>query len=87
MALEAAGKLGNKVRKLAIYEVPYDESETGQAKWKEYKTQLHESLKAGKNGDAVTAFMKLVDVPDDMLTGMKQSLYWPEWEKVAQPLP
>ena len=35
LALEAASKLGNKVKKLAIYEVPYDESETGQAKWKE----------------------------------------------------
>jgi pimeloyl-ACP methyl ester carboxylesterase len=67
LALEAASKLGNKVSKLAIYEVPYDESETGQAKWKEYKLKLNESLKAGKNGDAVTAFMKLVDVPDECL--------------------
>lgn len=86
LALEAASKLGNKVKKLAIYEVPYDESETGQAKWKEYRTTLNESLKAGKNGDAVTAFMKLVDVPDEMLAGMKQSPYWPELEKVAPTL-
>ena len=86
LALEAASKLGSKVRKLAIYEVPYDESETGQAKWKEYKTILNESLKAGKNGDAITAFMKLVDVPEEMLAGMKQSPYWPELEKVAPTL-
>jgi len=86
LALEAASKLGNKVKKLAIYEVPYDESETGQAKWKEYKTILNESLKAGKNGDAITAFMKLVDVPDEMLAGMKQSPFWPELEKVAPTL-
>ncbi len=86
LALEAASKLGNKVKKLAIYEVPYDESETGQAKWKEYVTTLQQSLKAGKNGDAVTSFMKLVDVPDEMLAGMKQSPYWPELEKVAPTL-
>ena len=86
LALEAASKLGNKVKKLAIYEVPYDESEAGQAKWKEYKTTLNESLKAGKNGDAITAFMKLVDVPDEMLAGMKQSPFWPELEKVAPTL-
>ncbi len=86
LALEAASKLANKVKKLAIYEVPYDESETGQAKWQEYETTLHESLQAGKNGDAVTAFMKLVDVPDEMLAGMKQSPFWPELEKVAPTL-
>jgi pimeloyl-ACP methyl ester carboxylesterase len=86
LALEAASKLANKVKKLAIYEVPYDESESGQAKWKEYKTTLNESLKAGKNGDAITAFMKLVDVPDEMLAGMKQSPFWPELEKVAPTL-
>jgi len=86
LALEAASKLGNKVRKLAIYEVPYDESETGQAKWKEYKTTLKGSLEAGKTGDAITAFMKLVDVPDEMLAGMKQSPFWPELEKVAPTL-
>jgi pimeloyl-ACP methyl ester carboxylesterase len=86
LALEAASKLRNKVRKLAIYEVPYDESETGQAKWKEYKTTLKGSLEAGKTGDAITAFMKLVDVPDEMLAGMKQSPFWPELEKVAPTL-
>jgi pimeloyl-ACP methyl ester carboxylesterase len=86
LALKAASKLGNKVKKLAIYEVPYDESETGQVKWKEYKTTLNESLQAGKHGDAVTAFMKLVDVPDEMLAGMKQSPFWPELEKVAPTL-
>jgi pimeloyl-ACP methyl ester carboxylesterase len=86
LALEAASKLGKKVKKLAIYEVPYDESQSGQAKWKEYVTTLRESLQAGKNGDAVTAFMKLVDVPDEMLAGMKQSPFWPELEKVAPTL-
>jgi pimeloyl-ACP methyl ester carboxylesterase len=86
LALEAASKLGNKVKKLAIYEVPYDEREIGQAKWREYKTTLQESLQAGKNDDAVTAFMKLVDVPDEMLAGMKQSPFWPELEKVAPTL-
>ena len=86
LALEAASKLANKVKKLAIYEVPYDESERGQTKWKEYNTTLQESLQAGKNGDAVTAFMKLVDVPDEMLAGMKQSPFWSELEKVAPTL-
>ena len=40
LTLEAASKLGNRITKLALYEAPYDESEDGKKKWKEYTTKL-----------------------------------------------
>jgi pimeloyl-ACP methyl ester carboxylesterase len=53
LALEAALKLGSKVKKLAIYEAPYNSSEAARQEWKEYRKQLAEALAAGRRGDAV----------------------------------
>ena len=35
LAMEAAIKLGNKVRKLAMYEAPYNDDETARQAWRE----------------------------------------------------
>src|SRR5512134_1124126 len=40
LAMEAAIALPNKVRKLAMYEAPYNDDETAQQTWKEYVKQL-----------------------------------------------
>jgi pimeloyl-ACP methyl ester carboxylesterase len=47
LALEAAIGLPSKVKKLAIYEVPYDESAAGMQAWKAYRTTLDELTAAG----------------------------------------
>jgi pimeloyl-ACP methyl ester carboxylesterase len=87
LALEAALGLPGKVKKLAIYEVPYDDSEAGVQAWHGYRTTLDELTAAGKRGDAVTLFMRFVGVPDEMIAGMRQSPMWSSLEAVAPTLP
>lgn len=87
LALEAALGLPSKVKKLAIYEVPYDDTAAGVQAWKAYRTTLDELIASGQRGDAVALFMKFVGVPDDMIAGMRQSPMWPTLESVAPTLP
>src|SRR5438067_2998817 len=46
LALEAALRLGKKVKKLAMYEAPYNDDAEAQRAWKEYIKQLTEALAA-----------------------------------------
>jgi pimeloyl-ACP methyl ester carboxylesterase len=88
LALEAAARLGNKVRKLAIYEVPYlpvTDAES-QQRWKAYTTQLAEVLAAGRPGDAVGLFMMLVGASADDVDQIRQTPFWPLWEAVGHTL-
>jgi pimeloyl-ACP methyl ester carboxylesterase len=86
LALEAAIKLGKKVRKLAMYEAPYNSDNAARQVWKEYRKQLDELLSAGRRGDAVVLFMKLVDTPADQIEGMRHAPVWPMFEGVAPTL-
>jgi pimeloyl-ACP methyl ester carboxylesterase len=86
LALEAAIRLGNKVKKLAMYEAPYnDDAEAGRA-WKEYLKQLTEALAADRRGDAVALFMKYVGMPADQIEAMRQAPTWPLLESIAPTL-
>jgi pimeloyl-ACP methyl ester carboxylesterase len=86
LAMEAAIKLGKKIRKLAMYEAPYNSDPAARQAWKEYRRQLAESLAAGCLGDAVVLFMKLVDTPAEQIEGMRQAPVWPMFEAVAPTL-
>lgn len=86
LALEAASKLGNKITKLAIYEAPYDESEKAKEQWHEYTTDLKKAVDSDNRAEAIALFMRLVGVPEDMITGMKQSPMWPGLLAVAPTL-
>ncbi len=86
LALEAALALGNKVRKLAMYEPPYNASEGALPAWKEYWQQLASLLSAGRRGDAVALFMNFVGTPAEQVAGMRQSPMWPMFEAVAPTL-
>jgi len=86
LALEATIVLKDKVKKLAVYEIPYDSSEAGIRAWHEYRTKLSEFIVADRRGDAVALFMKFVGVPDEMLEGMRQAPFWQGLEAVAPTL-
>jgi len=86
LALEAAVRLGDKIRKLAMYEPPYNSEKTVQQAWKDYRKDLAELLAAGRRGDAAALFMKSVDTPDEQIDGMRQSPIWPMFEAVAPTL-
>jgi pimeloyl-ACP methyl ester carboxylesterase len=86
LALEAALGLPGKVRKLAIYEVPYDDSETGIQAWHGYRAKLEELIAADNRDGAIALFMQFVGVPDDMIDGMRQSPMWQSLKAVAPTL-
>ena len=86
LALEAALALGSKVRKLVMYEPPYNDEANARKSWKEYRQKLRELVAAGRKGDAVGLFMMLVGMPADHLEGMRQNPMWPLWEAVGPSL-
>jgi pimeloyl-ACP methyl ester carboxylesterase len=86
LAIEAAIALGGKVKKLAIYEVPYNDDESARQAWKEYTRQLGELLAADRHGDAVALFMRYVGATADQVEGIRQAPVWPLFEAVAPTL-
>lgn len=86
LALEAAIKLGDKVKKLAMYEAPYDSSEGAAAPWHEYTTQLKRALAANRRAEAVTLFLKFLSVPDEMIENMRKGPMWQSLEALAPTL-
>ena len=86
LAFEAALALGSKVKKLAMYEPPYNDDEAARQAWMDYRKQLKEVLAANRRGDAVGLFMMLLGMPADQLDGMRQYPMWPMFEAVAPTL-
>ncbi len=86
LALEAAIRLGSRIRKLALYEPPYNNDPAARQGLKVYGKQLGEALAANRRGDAVVLFMKLVGTPADAIEGMRQAPMWPMFEAVAPTL-
>ena len=86
LALEAALALPGKVKKLAIYEVPYNDDEATRKAWREYVKQLRELLAEGRKGDAVGLFMRLVGASPEDVEGMRQHPMWSLWEAVGHTL-
>ena len=86
LALEAAASLGEKVKKLAIYEVPYNDDHEAQRAWRAYIQQLTELLAANRPGDAVALFMQSGGMPAEQIEGMRHSPAWPSLEAIAPTL-
>ncbi len=86
LAMQAAARLGSKITKLAMWEPPYNSDPASRAEWKEYRRNLADALAAGRRGDAVVLFMRLVSTPAEMVEGMRQSPMWPTFEAVAPTL-
>jgi pimeloyl-ACP methyl ester carboxylesterase len=86
LVLEAAIQLGPKIKKLALYEAPYNDDAQAKLAWRNYIKQLTEALAADRRGDAVAAFMQYVGMPADQITAMRQSPAWPQLESIAPTL-
>ena len=86
LAMHAAIKLGDKVKKLAMYEAPYNDDEAAQQTWKEYTKKLADLLAADRKGDAVGHFMMLVGATPEDVEGIRQTPMWPLWESIAPTL-
>jgi pimeloyl-ACP methyl ester carboxylesterase len=86
LALEAAAQLGEKVQKLAIYEVPYNDAPEAKRAWRAYIQGLTEALAADRRGDAAALFMQYVGMPAEQIDATRQSPAWPQIEAVAPTL-
>ena len=86
LVLEAAFELGKKIRKIALYEPPYNSDKATAPAWKEYRQQLKQLLAADRRGDAVALFMQFVGVPAEQIDGMRHAPMWPGLESVAPTL-
>lgn len=86
LVLEAAIQLGQKIKKLALYEAPYHEEAADQQAFKDYIKQLTQALAADRRGDAVAAFMQYVGTPTNQIEAMRQPPAWPQLESIAPTL-
>jgi len=86
LALEAAVQLSENVKKLAMYEVPYNDESEAKLTWRAYIHHLTEALAADRRGDAVALFMQYVGMPAEQIEGMRQTPAWPLLEAIAPTL-
>jgi pimeloyl-ACP methyl ester carboxylesterase len=86
LALQAASALGDKVKKLALYEPPYSEAEGAAEEWREFRAKVAALLAAERRADAITLFMKFVGAPDEAIIKMKASPAWPGMMAMAPTL-
>jgi hypothetical protein len=86
LAIEAAAA-GSAIDRLAVYEVPYNLADDWPARWHEYRQALDAALADGRPGDAVETFMRLVDMPDEVIAGARSSPTWAGLEAIAHTLP
>jgi pimeloyl-ACP methyl ester carboxylesterase len=85
LAMEATAA-GLAVDRLAVYEVPYDVSEDGTRRHREYSEELDSLLAEGRRGDAFELFMRLAGSTDEMVEGARSSPMWPRLEAIAPTL-
>ena len=86
LALEATVKLGDRVKKLAMYEAPYNDDPAAQKVWREYIKNLTDALAADRRGDAVALFMALVGLPAARIEEVRHAPFWAGMEAVAPTL-
>jgi pimeloyl-ACP methyl ester carboxylesterase len=86
LALEAAVQLGEKVKKLAMYDAPYNDEPEAKLAWRAYIQHLTELLAANRRGDAVALFMQYVGMPAEQIEAMRHAPTWPTFEAIAPTL-
>lgn len=76
LVLLAAEKLGEKVKGIAVYELPHNDNPDALKNTEQYKSELLKALKNYKNEDAVSLFIKSVGVSDKQLAALKKLPMW-----------
>jgi pimeloyl-ACP methyl ester carboxylesterase len=83
LAFEAALALEGKVKKLAMYDAPYNDDAAARQATRDFRKRLTQAIAEGRRGDAVGLFMMLVGLPPEDVEGMREHPMWPMWEAVA----
>jgi pimeloyl-ACP methyl ester carboxylesterase len=86
LSLEAAER-GLTIKKLALYEPPFNAGDDNARQATErYTRQLTALLTEGRRGDAVALTMTTWGAPAEAIAGMRQTPVWPLFESVAPTL-
>lgn len=85
LALHAAAA-GLPLTKLALWEPPFMVDPDAPRRQQEYVAELTKLLDAGRRGDAIALFMKVVGLPEETIAGMRHAPMWPGIEAVAPTL-
>ena len=85
LALLAAAA-GVPIRAAIGWEVPYRTDDEGRRASATYRSRTEELLAEGRRGESVALFLRTVGVPESAITGMQQSPFWAEGEKIAPTL-
>ena len=72
LAMEAAIKLGDKIKKLAMYEAPYNDDPQARRNWVNYVEDIKGHIAAGRGDEAVLRFMMLVGMSPDDVPGVRE---------------
>ncbi|GAA0323249.1 alpha/beta hydrolase [Actinoallomurus spadix] len=86
LALEAA-RSGLPIDRLALYEAPFIVDDSRTPAPDDYLPGLERAIAAGRPGDAVRRFMRLVGMPAVMVSMMRFMPGWSKLKKVAHTLP
>ena len=86
LVLEAAVKIPNKIRKLALYEAPYNDDPKARTAFGQYTKELTVLLAAHRHDDAVASFMKYVGAPAEQIEGIRISPTWQTFIALAPTL-
>ncbi|MEQ7007564.1 alpha/beta hydrolase [Actinopolymorpha sp. B17G11] len=83
-ALAAAS--GLPIGHLVMWEPPFGLDADGPRQAKEYADRLNAYLAEGRRGEALAHFMRRVGLPEETITGIRQSPYWSVGEGLAPTL-
>lgn len=72
LAMEAALRLGGKIKKLAMYEAPYNDDPQARQNWVNCMKDIKGHIAAGRGDDAVLRFMMLVGMSPDDVPGVRE---------------
>lgn len=86
LALAAADRLQAKMKKLALYEVPYNDEPAARTSWERFAVDLRSLLGANRRADALVLFMQRFGTAPEQIEAMRRSPVWPLLLSVAPTL-
>jgi len=86
LALEAAMRLGRKVKKVAMYDAPYLHDETEKAEYLQLGRNVCQLLEQGKNSEAIRSFFKGIGIPKIFVFFIRLTPDWPTMVALAPTL-
>jgi pimeloyl-ACP methyl ester carboxylesterase len=87
LALEAANQLPHKVKKLALYDLPFIVNDSRAPLPADFVDKMKAAVAEGRRGDAIDIIMTdVLQLPTDALAAMREDPNWPDMLKVAHTL-